>query len=127
VSVVAIGSDLASIARVRAVHRRHGERFARRLLTAAEWPRYARLRDPSAYLARRFAAKEAAAKALGTGIAGGVGFQQLEVLNDDAGAPMLSLRGEAALRAARLGVVRCHLSLTDERDYALAFVVLEGA
>ncbi len=125
-TVLAIGSDLVSVDRIREVYRRHGERLVRRLLTAPEYQRYARLKDPAGYLARRFAAKEAAAKALGTGIANGVTFRDIEVLNGAAGEPELYLHGAAAARARALGVQRWHLTLSDERDFALAFVLLES-
>jgi holo-[acyl-carrier protein] synthase len=78
-----------------------------------------------AWLAKRFAAKEAASKALGTGIGEGVSWKHIEVLNDALGAPTLSLSEAALARAHALQATRWHVSLSDERGCALAFVILE--
>lgn len=125
-SVVGIGTDIVEVARVEAILARRGERFARRLLGARELEGFQRSRRPAALLARRLAAKEAAAKALGTGIAAGIAFTELEVGHDPRGRPELRLHGVAARRLEALGACRCHLTISDERGYAIAFVVLEG-
>ncbi|MGI3026754.1 holo-ACP synthase, partial [Vibrio cholerae] len=78
------------------------------------------------YLAKRFAAKEAASKALGTGIAHGVSFQDFAISNDDNGKPLLSLSGKAAELAQRSQVASVHLTISDERHYAVATVILEA-
>ena len=78
------------------------------------------------FLSGRFAAREACAKALGTGFAQGVNWLDMEILNDLSGRPVLTLSGAAAAIADRLGVRRVHLSISHERNYAVAMVILEG-
>ncbi|MCS4503623.1 Holo-[acyl-carrier-protein] synthase [wastewater metagenome] len=124
--IVGIGTDIVAVARIRRLAGAPDTRFARRVLTAAELDEGAALADFGAFAARRFAAKEAAAKAFGTGIGRGLSFQHLRVGHDEVGAPQLQLEGEAQTLAVRRGILRCHLSISDERDYAVAFVVLEG-
>lgn len=121
-----MGTDLVAVARMAVLHERYGERLARRLLAPAERQAYRASPAPAALLARRFAAKEAAAKALGTGIGAHAAFTDIELVHDPAGAPQLRLHGAAARHAETLGVRHTHVSLSDEHDYALAFVVLEG-
>jgi holo-[acyl-carrier protein] synthase len=120
-----IGSDLIRVARLEAVLARHGDRFAARILAFEEQADYARASDRAAFLAKRFAAKEAAAKALGTGIRDGLRLAHFAVAHDRRGRPLLNLRGRAAELAAAAGIVASHLSLSDEGGWALAFVVLE--
>jgi len=127
-NIRAIGTDIVAIQRMRELVARYGARLPRRLLSSHE--RESLPANPevqAAYMARRFAAKEAAVKALGTGIARGVRFADLAVHHEPLGRPYLVLDGGAAQWAAWIGVAQCHLSLSDERDYALAFVVLEGS
>ncbi len=121
--IVGIGTDLVNISRIEASMARNPQALARRVLTPVELDHFLAAAKPAAYLAKRFAAKEAASKALGTGI-GRISWQDLEVSNDHQGAPQLSCTGNAALRLAELGVSRVHLSLADEQDAALAFVVI---
>jgi holo-[acyl-carrier protein] synthase len=123
--LVGIGVDIVEIERVERLLDRFGERIARRLLTAQELAQFAARGSPPRFLASRFAAKEAAAKALGTGIAQGVGFHGIEVVNADSGKPGLNLLAGAAAQATRLGVGATHLSLSDEKHYCVAMVVLE--
>lgn len=125
--IVGIGTDLVEIARIATVLSRHGDRFRQRVLTPAELaaaPRFANRDAEARWLAKRYAAKEAAAKAFGTGIGTQLSFQDLVVGREPSGRPTLVFAGAGV--AARLGVRRAHLSLTDERGHALAFVVLEG-
>lgn len=125
--IVGIGADIVAVERVRHAWRRHGERLARRILTTEEMNLLTGSgQGEVAFLARRFAAKEAAAKALGTGFRDGVGLRCLAVSNDRRGKPELRLLGGAAQRGKQLGVSEIHLSLSDERDYAVAFVVMVG-
>jgi holo-[acyl-carrier protein] synthase len=121
--VIAVGVDLVEISRIEDALKRHGQRFLRRVYTDGELA-YANER-PSA-LAVRWAAKEATAKALGTGI-GSVSFQEIEVICDARGKPELYLYGNAARLAARLNLSHFALSLSHVADYALAFVVAQGA
>ncbi len=123
--IIGIGTDLVAVARIAALWQRHRMRLGRRILAPDELDGLARSARPAHYLAKRFAAKEAFAKALGTGLGGGVFPRHIAVEHDGAGAPRLALSGQAAaLLAARRA--RCHLSISDERDYAVAFVVIEA-
>lgn len=125
--ILGIGTDIVSVDRIRAVCERRGDRFARRILHAGEWSGYRDAADPARLLARRFAAKEAVAKALGTGFRSGVGPSQIEVVHDARGAPGVRLHGAAADCVAARGRARLWLSISDERDYAMAYAVLEEA
>lgn len=124
--ITGIGTDIVRIGRIRRIlGKRQGEAFARRVLTDPELEIFSAHSNPAAYLAKRFAAKEAAAKALGTGI-GKVSFQHLQVANDGQGAPRLQFHGYARELQERRGIRNIHLSLADEEDAAIAFVVLEA-
>ncbi len=124
--ILGIGTDLVEIGRIEAALERWGERFARKILVPRELDRLARHRKPAAYLAKRFAAKEAFSKALGTGIRAPVNWQNIGVVNHASGRPYLELAPPLAALVQRRGVQNVHLSLTDERGMAAAFVVLEG-
>lgn len=125
-AVFGLGVDVIEVARIEKVVSRHPDRFARRVLAANEWRRFAAGSQPHRYLAKQFAAKEAIAKALGTGIAQGVTFQQLRVLRDALGAPFVELTGVAARRCQRLGGRGVRVSITDEADWAMAVAVVLG-
>jgi len=116
------GVDLVSLPRFARALERHGERLLVRVFTPAE---VALCAGKVASLAARFAAKEAVVKALGTGI-GPVSWREVEVLRGEDGAPVLRLHGEAARRAAALGLTRWSLSLSHTREMAVAFVVALG-
>ena len=120
--MIAVGVDLIEISRIETMVERYGDRFLDRIYTEGELA-YAAGRLSA--LAARWAAKEAAAKALGTGI-GQVGFQEIEVICDAQGKPELWLHGNAARLAARLNLRQFSLSLSHTADYALAFVVAQG-
>lgn len=122
--VVAIGVDILDANRITAVVARHGQRFVERLLTPAEQQEWQARADKNNYLAKQYAAKEALAKALGTGIAKGVGFQQLEVLRDPQGAPYAQLHDQAAKRLTQLGANKALVSLSDEGASIVAFALL---
>lgn len=124
--IIGIGTDVARIPRFTAAMARHGERFAERLLGELERTRFAGHAQPAAYLAKRFAAKEAFVKALGTGLRRGMCWTEIQVVNDALGRPSLVLSGKAHELATAAGVTSTHLSLTDEEALAVAFVVLEG-
>ncbi|GAA3894296.1 holo-ACP synthase [Halomonas cibimaris] len=123
--IIGIGSDIARVARFEAARVRHGERFAHRLLGTDEQALFQRHAHPAAFLAKRFAGKEAFVKALGTGFRHGMEWRDIQVLNDAQGKPTLALGGRAAALAQAAGVQHSHITLSDEADYALAFVVLE--
>ncbi len=121
-----IGTDIVQLARVEDSNQRFGLRFARRVLTEQELLEFEVGGQSSAFLAKRWAAKEAAAKALGTGIGAAVSFQDLQITHDELGAPLLLMSGGAEALARQRGVQHSHISISDERDYALAFVVLSS-
>lgn len=124
--LIGVGTDIVSIPRVEAALARRGEAFARRILHPEEWDAFCASSAPAALLARRFAAKEAAAKALGVGLGADMGLQDARVCSDPRGKPLLRLSGKGQETARRLGVVQMELSLSDEREFALAFVVMSG-
>ena len=122
--MIGIGTDILEIKRIDAVLERLGDRFVRRILTLQEQVEYRDSGQPVRLLAKRFAAKEAIAKALGTGIGRGVSWQDMEVAHNDSGAPLVRLSGGALEVVQRRGGSRVELSLADERDYVVAFAVL---
>jgi holo-[acyl-carrier protein] synthase len=124
--VLGVGTDLIEIARIAESVRRYGDRFLGRIFTPREIEYCQRKKNAAESFAARFAAKEAGAKALGTGISHGVGWLELEVVREPSGKPGLQLSGRAAERAARFGVARVSLSLTHSGALALAVVVMEN-
>ena len=125
--VVGVGTDLIEIARIRASIERFGAQFLERVYTPGEIAYCESKRKNAAEsFAARFAAKEAGAKALGTGISRGVNWREIEVRREPGQRPELVFHGRAAERARTLGVAGISLSLTHGREVALAVVVLEG-
>ncbi len=124
--ILGVGTDIARVARFEAAQARHGERFAARLLGDDELASYRQRGRPAAFLAKRFAAKEAFVKALGTGLRHGMRWTEIQVVNDALGRPALDLAGRARELAEAEGVRNLHLSLSDEAAFAVAFVVLEA-
>ena len=123
--IIGSGIDLVEIARIQQSVDRYGQRFLDRVYTAAEQVYCLRKKKAAESLAARFAAKEAGAKALGTGISFGVNWLEIEVLREPSGRPTVRFHGRAAEIAARLGVSHAALSITHTRDLAMASVVLE--
>ena len=124
--IVGTGTDLTEIARVQEAIRRYGDRFLHRIFTAEEIRYCQRKRHSAAEsFAARFAAKEAGAKALGTGIAKGVSWREIEVAHLPGGRPTLLFYGRARERAAAMGAHAVHLSLSHGREIAVAMVILE--
>lgn len=121
--IVAVGTDLVSIPRMRAALARYRERLCGRLYTPEERAEGERRPAPEVHYASRFAAKEAVLKALGTGWGSGVGWREIEVVGSHGKAPAVRLSGRARLVAEEKGIRHIHLSLSHEGDYALAFVV----
>jgi len=124
---LAIGTDIVEIARIQAVYERQGQKIVERVLTPVEQLRFSELPTLEiqlAFLAKRWCAKEAVAKALGTGIAKGVGFQQIQVNTNDLGAPSIELFEGALQRLEDLGGQHALISISDERHYAVAFCTL---
>jgi holo-[acyl-carrier protein] synthase len=104
---------------------RFGDRFAERILTEQEMREYQEVGQRAHFLAKRFAAKEAAAKAMGTGFNHGIQLRQIGVGHDDNGKPLLEFSGAAREFLDRHGIRVSHISLADEQDHAVAFVTLE--
>ena len=123
--IVGIGTDVVEIDRIEHSIARFGDRFLHRIYTPDEIAYCRRKKRPGESFAARFAAKEAGAKALGTGISRGVNWREFEVRREPGGRPRLHLSGRAAELAARLGVRSIAVSVTHTRTEALAFVVLE--
>jgi holo-[acyl-carrier protein] synthase len=119
-----IGTDLLDQRRIAKVIDNHGERFARRILTPQELLVWAEKGHGVNFIAKRFAAKEAISKALGTGIAQGISFQHINIYADDLGKPVVELSGKALSRAQSMGGQHVLLSLSDEGEMILAFAVL---
>ena len=124
--IVGTGLDLVEIRRIQRSMDRYGSRFLDRVFTGAEQAYCLRKRNAAESFAARFAAKEAGAKALGTGISFGVSWLEIEVVRELSGRPSLKFHGRAAQIAARLGVAHAALSLTHTGDLAAASVALEG-
>ncbi|MFZ5720949.1 MAG: holo-ACP synthase [Pseudomonadota bacterium] len=128
--IIGLGSDLSDIRRIQASLDRFGERFRERVFTEIERARSDRKSDAAASYAKRFAAKEACAKALGTGIRGGVFWRDMGVVNMRSGQPTMALTGGALerLRAITPAGMKAviHLTLTDDHPYAQAFVIIEA-
>lgn len=119
-----IGTDIVRVARIGASLERHGVRFAERILAAAEREAFAGSRDQARFLAKRFAAKEAFGKALGTGVALPATLHAVAVGHDELGKPLFCYSDELARYMAERRLA-AHLSLTDETDYVVAFAVIE--
>jgi len=128
--IIGIGSDLADIRRIGQTIERFGERFIRRVFTEIEQAKSEKRRERIASYAKRWAAKEACSKALGTGLRMGVAWREMGVVNLRSGQPTMQLTGGAADRLARLtppGMeARIHVTITDDHPWAQAFVVIEA-
>jgi holo-[acyl-carrier protein] synthase len=124
--IIGIGTDIVDVERITGLWQRQGVRFAQRLLSEREWLELADKTFPARFLAKRWAAKEAISKALGTGIAQGVGFTDMTIGHTELGQPTIVLSGGALARANQLKIQRWHLSISDEKNHAVAFVIAEG-
>ena len=128
--IIGMGSDLIDIRRVEKSIERFGERFTHRCFTEVERTRSERRKNRAESYAKRFAAKEACSKALGTGLAQGVFWKDMGVVNQPSGKPTMALTGGAADRLAQMlpqgheAVI--HVTITDEYPYAQAFVIIEA-
>ena len=124
--IIGIGTDIVALARIDALHQRYGERFSRRILSKIEMVELVSHNQPARLLMKRFAAKEALSKAAGSGLRHPMSMQNISVIHDEKGKPMFAFAEELAEHLAGLGITQHHLSISDERDVAVAFVVLEG-
>jgi len=123
--IYGVGTDVVEISRIQAALARHGERFARRILCAPELARFQSHRLPANYLAKRFAAKEAFTKALGTGIKSPANWHGVWVRNLASGKPVLEFSDALQRFLKTNSVTSAHVSLSDEKGVAFATVILE--
>ena len=121
---IAIGTDIIDIQRIADSIERQGDKFVQRILTQSEISEYQARGHSVSFLAKRFTAKEAIAKALGTGIGRGISFQHMIISNNAEGAPQVELQDNAAERLNQLDGTNVLLSLSDEKNYALAYVAI---
>ncbi len=128
--IIGLGSDLVDIRRIQKSIDRFGERFIDRIFTEVEQAKSDRVKQRAASYAKRFAAKEACSKALSTGVAGGVFWRDMGVVNDPGGKPMMQLTNGAARRLAAMTppghTAAVHLTITDEYPMAQAIVMIEA-
>ena len=124
--ILGIGTDIVAIARIRSTLDRHGARFAQRILSDIELVALNDSKDAVAWLAKRWAAKEAFGKAAGSGILAPLTWAGIGIGHDDAGRPLFELNDAIAFYLQSRGVTRTHLTISDERDFAVAFVIFEG-
>ena len=123
--IYGIGTDIVAIRRIEESVTKFGDRFVQRILNVTEVAEYAGNGQPVRFLAKRFAVKEAFSKAFGTGIGAEVGLHDVAVSHDAMGKPMIAPSPALAKRLAGCGVSAMHVSISDEAEYAIAYVVLE--
>jgi holo-[acyl-carrier protein] synthase len=123
--ILGIGTDIVAVKRMHDMHARHGGRLARRLLAPEEWDEYARAASKERFLSKRFAAKEALGKAMGTGIRAPLTLTAVGVVHDALGRPDFACSPELAAWLKARGAGAIHLSLSDEQDTVVAFVIVE--
>ena len=123
--IMGVGTDILQIARIEQSLQRT-PKLAERILTSDELRFFAEDSRPALFLAKRFAAKEAVSKALGTGIGRGVSWHHIQIDKDEYGRPLVTLVEGAEARATSLGITNLQLSYSDEREYIVAFAVAEG-
>jgi holo-[acyl-carrier protein] synthase len=123
--ILGIGIDIVDVSRIASLRMKYADRFLARIFTCGEADYCESKHTPSQHLAARFAAKEAAMKALGTGFARGIKFTDIEVCKDQ-GSPRILFHNRALELSEELGVSRMHLSISHDRLYATALIILEG-
>ncbi|WP_153108672.1 holo-ACP synthase [Propionivibrio limicola] len=122
--IVGVGTDIAAVARLEKLYARHGGRAAEKLLAPSERDDFAKAKNPARFLAKRFAAKEAFGKALGIGVSPPATLANVAVTHDALGKPIFAYAHELAEYLGERGLV-AHLSISDEQEFAIAFVVME--
>ena len=125
-AIVGIGTDIVEIKRVERSYKQFGDKFSERILSESELQTKTFATQPVHYLAKRFAAKEAIMKALGTGLAKGVRFADFSVLNDESGRPYVEASGVAAEVLVEHNIKQLHISISDEKNQAIAFAIAES-
>jgi holo-[acyl-carrier protein] synthase len=124
--IYGIGTDIVAVARLRGMWERHGDKALEKLLAPQEMADFAKAADKGRFLAKRFAAKEAFSKALGTGVRPPATLPAIAVTHDDLGKPLLAFCGRLAEMVKNQNLI-AHLSISDEAEYAVAYVILEQA
>jgi len=124
--IVGTGIDLVQVSRIETVFQKHGSRFASHVLHEKEMTEFEKAPDKIRFLAKRFAVKEAATKALGTGQAQGVLLRHFYVIHNEHGKPLLYADSKAAETCEEIGANAMHVSISDENEYAVANVILEN-
>ena len=122
--IAGIGTDIIAVARLGRLYERHGQRALGRILSPRECAEFVGVRDPARFLAKRFAAKEALGKAMGIGLVAPATLPNIGVRHDSLGRPLFEYAGPLATHLAQRRLV-AHLSISDEHDFAVAFVILE--
>jgi holo-[acyl-carrier protein] synthase len=124
--IFGIGTDIVEVARIEASLQQFGDEFAKRILVESEWASYQQSAIKPRFLAKRFAAKEAFSKALGTGLRAPATFQNIAVSHDDLGKPVLVLAPALLTLLQAKNIAHTHITISDEKNLAAAFVVLES-
>lgn len=123
--IFGIGTDIVEVARIEASIQQFGDDFAKRILADSEFSSYLESHIKPRFLAKRFAAKEAFSKALGTGLRAPATFQNIAISHDELGKPLLMLAAELQVFLQAKNITKTHISISDEKNLAAAFVVLE--
>lgn len=123
--IVGIGTDIVEVSRIEASLAKFGDDFAKRILAAEEWAQYQQTKQSARFLAKRYASKEAFSKAMGTGLREPVSLQNIAITHDALGKPLFSLQPELQAVVDANEITQTHLSISDEKNLAVAFVVLE--
>ena len=121
-----IGSDIVHVKRISRVWQHHKDHFAQRILTASEFDEFKLQSDPSRFLAKRFAAKEAISKALGTGFRQGVSWQDIKITHDALGKPHVVLSGQALAVCTSSEIQQIKITISDEYEYVVAFAIAQA-
>lgn len=123
--IFGIGTDVVEVSRINNSLLKFGDRIAKKILTPAEKKSYLSVSIKENFLAKRFAAKEAFAKAIGKGLRGDINLQSIEVVHDELGKPSFKFNDNIKNILKKLNIIECHLSISDEKNIAVAFVILE--
>lgn len=124
--IIGTGIDIVELSRIKSAYDRWGAQFAERILASDEFDILKKRKEVYSYLGSRFAAKEAFLKALGTGYADGISWQDMKIERVEGERPSIKVAGRAREIMAQIGVTNIHLSISHEKKYAVAQVILEG-
>jgi len=123
--IYGIGTDIVEVKRIKEALNKYGVALAKKILTSQELLTYKKTEGKENFLAKRFAAKEAFAKAMGTGMRSPVNFKSIEIIHDSLGKPIIKTISKLTLLVESHNIKHCHLSISDEKNIAAAFVILE--